>query len=86
MNYFDLSMQAGLRMAAILLVLLASPGRAQLGATADLSTAEKSGVKLEDTAVRPFHVQIPEVDKGVRCLGTAGAVAAEVRAAFRSLR
>jgi len=61
MNYLDhLKTSVGLRTAAILLVLLASRGQAQLRAKAEPTGAEKSDVKLEDTSIRPFRVHIPE--------------------------
>ena len=51
---YSLSMHAGLRTAAILLVLLASPGQAQLRASNEPPTAPtKSDVKSEDTGIRP---------------------------------
>jgi pimeloyl-ACP methyl ester carboxylesterase len=73
MNYFNdletsavvqphsLSMLTALRTAAILLVLLAAPGRAQLRASSEPPTAPtKSDVKSEDASIRPFHVHVPE--------------------------
>jgi hypothetical protein len=73
MNYFNdletsavvqphsLSMHTALRTVAILLVLPAAPGRAQLRAKNEPPTAPtKSDVKSEVGSIRPFHVHVPE--------------------------
>ena len=52
--------------AAFFLVLLATPGHAQLGATGEFTTSSatpastKVGATTEDKSIRPFRIHVPE--------------------------
>ena len=59
MNYID-STRHGFRTAALLLAVLAIPGRAQLSATSDFESRTNVSTTAEDKSIRPFRVNVPE--------------------------